>query len=364
MIVAVPPDGNSHRRRGDDGVTLIELLVVLALIGALLGLGIGMYANLGKQGVFSATVGRVLSTMNRVRNSSMTHPAALQIHGGDPEKGELNAVQGLEFVTMWQSQCEPPAEGTNYIAGALDRNGEVPAAASFKSGVMGQAVFLEGSAIRCGNHPAYDATRGISIDMWVFPTVAASGTLVRRGNGLELSTTREEGGVGIRWVLAFATGGAVVEGAKPGSVTSENREFHPKDAVLPLNRWSRILCTYDGSHVAIAIDLGRGPVERLRERIPRGEPLAPSSEDELFIGGGGKGSFRGGIDDVRLESVLGESYEPFAAQIRVEGKSRRIYYLNGKLDPTRHTRPETIVLTYGKRRKEIVIGLEGNLEQK
>ena len=360
---AVPPDRTARRSRGDDGVTLIELLVVLALNGALHGLGIGMYANLGKQGVFSATVGRVLSTMNRVRNSSMTHPAALQIHGGDPEKGQLNAVQGLEFVTMWQSQCEPPAPGTNYIAGALDRNGEVPAAASFKSGVMGQAVFLEGSAIRCGNYPAYDATRGISIDMWIYPTVATSGVLVRRGNGLELSTTREEGGVGIRWVLGFAAGGAVVEGAKPGSVTAENREFHPKDAVLPLNKWSRILCTYDGSDVVIAVDLGRGPVERLREKT-RGEPLAPSSEDELFIGGGGKGSFRGGIDDVRLESVLGESFEPFAAQIKVEGKSRRIYFLNGKLDPTRHSRPETILLTYGKRRKEIVIGLEGNLEQK
>ena len=343
------------------GVTLIELLVVLALIGALLGLGIGMYANLGKQGVFTATVGRVLSTLNRVRNSSMTHPAALQVHAGDPDKGETNAVQGLEFVTMFQTQCEPPAEGTNFIVGALDRNGELPPAAVFKDGVMGKAIFLEGNAIRCGNHPAYDATRGIAIDLWIYPTVATAGTLVRRGTGLDLSTTREEEGVGVRWVLGFASSGAVVEGAKPGSVTAETAEFHAKDAVLPLNRWSRIVATYDGAHVVIAVDLGRGPVERLRQVVNK--PLAPSSQDELFIGGG-KTSFRGGIDDVRLEAVLGESYEPFAPLIRVEGKSRRIYFLNGKLDPSRHSRPESLVLTFGKRRKEIVIGLEGNLIQK
>ena len=350
-------------RRGEGGVTLIELLVVLALIGALLGLGIGMYANLGKQGVFSATTGRVLSTLNRVRNSSMTHPAALEVHAGNPDKGDLSSVQGLEFVTMWQSQCEPPAAGTSYIAGALDRNGELPPAATFKDGVMGKAIFLEGSAIRCGNHPAYDATRGISLDLWVYPTVATSGTLIRRGNSLELATTREEGGVGVRWILGFAAGGAQVEGAKPGSVTAETREFHPKDAVLPLNKWSRILCTYDGSHVVIATDLGRGPVERLREAVPGHIPLAPSSQDELFVGGG-KSSFRGGIDDVRLEAVLGESYEPFAPLIQIEGKSKRIHFLNGKLDPSRHSRSESIVLVYGKRRKEIVIGLEGNLEQK
>jgi hypothetical protein len=48
----------------------------------------------------------------------------------------------------------------------------------------------------------------------------------------------------------------------------------------------------------------------------------------------------------------------------VEGKSRRIYFLNGKLDPTRHARSESLVLLFGRRRKEIVIGLEGNIEQK
>ena len=48
----------------------------------------------------------------------------------------------------------------------------------------------------------------------------------------------------------------------------------------------------------------------------------------------------------------------------MEKPSRRIYYLNGKLDPTRHSRPESLVLLFGNRRKTIVIGLEGNIEQK
>jgi len=346
------------------GVTLIELLVVLALMGVLLGLGMGMYANLGKQGVFTATTGRVLSTINRVRNSSQTHPAALQVNAGDPAKGEENSVQGLEFVTMFQSQCEPPLPGTDWLAGAFDRNGQLPPASEFKDGVIGKALFLQGGAVNCGNHAAYDATRGVALDVSVFPTVATSGTLVHRGTALDLSTTRQDGGVGVKLVLGFSRGETAVEGAKPGSVVAETQDFQPKDTVLPLNKWSRILATYDGSHVVISVDLGRGPVERLR--VKENSPLAPASRDELFLGGGGGAgrTFKGGIDDVRLEGILGEAYEPFPPQVLVEGRSRRIYFLNGKLDPTRHSRPEPITLLFGQRKKEIVIGLEGNIVQK
>jgi uncharacterized protein YkwD len=47
---------------------------------------------------------QVLSAINRVRNSSMTHPAALQVNAGDPDKGQENSVRGVEFVTMAASR--------------------------------------------------------------------------------------------------------------------------------------------------------------------------------------------------------------------------------------------------------------------
>jgi prepilin-type N-terminal cleavage/methylation domain-containing protein len=346
---------------GERGVTLIELLVVLTLMATLMGLGVSMYVNLGKQGVFTASVTRVLGTLNRVRNSSMTHPAALMVRAGDPEKGEENSVRGEEYVTMFASQCEPPAEGETELQGALDRNGVLPPGAAFRRGVVGQALFLEtGGAVEVRNHPAFDATQGIHIDLWVFPKDNQGGVLLHRGEGLHLALTRGAEGPGVRWDLAFRSGAA--DGPTSSGIV-ESRRFEPAGLALPVNRWSRVICSYDLFAVTISVDTGRGAVERLREAEKT--PLAPSRDNPLFVGGGGQGgTFRGGIDDVRVAGVLGEAYEPFPAQVVVEGPSRRIRYKNGRLDPEYHNRPETLVLHYGKRSRTIVIGIEGNIESK
>lgn len=372
------PDRPPDRAAAPRGVTLVELLVVLALMATLMGLGISMYANLGKQGVFTASVGRVLSTINRVRNSSMTHPAAIQVNAGDPEKGQENSVRGIEYVPMFQSQCEPPPSGETDMAGALDRNGILPPGAAFREGVIGKALFLDsGGAVDCGDHPAYDATEGVSIDVWVHPLSSSGGTLVRRGDGLGLYLTRGQNGLGIRFELAFSTGGTGAPAApgsggippastRPESTIVDIKKFDAREVAIPVGRWSRVVASYDRRDVVISLDLGRGPVEKFRTE--ERHPLAPTRKSRLYVGGGGGdgSSFRGGIDDIRIEGVLGENYEPFPPDVRVraEKKSNRIRYLGGKLDPAWHTTAQTIVLEYGKRRREIVIGLEGNIVSK
>jgi len=361
------------RPDSEHGVTLIEILVVLALMATLMGLGISMFTNLGKQGVFTASIGRVLSTVNRVRNSSMTHPAALQVNTGDPDRGQENSVRGIEFVPMFQTQCEPPPQGTTEIQAAMDRTGTVPSGATFRDGVIGKAIFLEaGGAIDCGDHAAYDATEGVSIDVWIHPTSNAGGTLVRRGESLGLYLTRGATGLGVRFELGFAAvqgTAAAAAGAKGAaadgqSAIVETRRFEARDCGIPANKWTRIVASYDRSHVVIAVDYGRGPVEKLRQ----GEkaPLAPAKKTRLYVGGGGGdgASFKGGIDDLRIEGVLGEGNEPFAPQVRVTGKVNRIYFLGGKLDPTRHTSNQTITIEYGKRKRVIEIGMEGNIVSK
>jgi hypothetical protein len=122
------------------------------------------------------------------------------------------------------------------------------------------------------------------------------------------------------------------------------------------------VATYDRSAVTISLDTGRGPVEKLRERETA--PLAPSRKADLYVGGSTDSAFRGAIDDIRIEGVLGEAYEPFPPQVLVEGPTRRIRFLGGKLDPAYHSRPEVIVLKYGSRTRRIVIGLEGAVESK
>jgi prepilin-type N-terminal cleavage/methylation domain-containing protein len=365
--------GHGGALRAERGVTLIEILVVLALMATLMGLGISMFTNLGKQGVFTATIGRVLSTVNRVRNSSMTHPAALQINAGDPDRGQENSVKGIEFVPMFQTQCEPPPEGTTELQAALDRTGTIPPGATFRDGVIGKAIFLEaGGAIDCGDHAAYDATEGVSIDLWIYPTTNAGGTLVRRGESLGLYLVKGATGLGVRFELGFAAGqaataaAAVAKGAAldAQSAIVETRRFEARDLGIPLNKWTRIVASYDRTNVVISVDYGRGPVEKLRQ--PERNPLSPARKTRLYVGGGGAdgSSFRGGIDDLRIEGVLGEGSEPFAPQVRVTGKTKRIHFLGGKLDPAWHPANETITIEYGKRKRVIEIGLEGNIVSK
>ena len=361
--------------RRSSGVTLIELMVVLALMAVLMGLGVSMYTNLGKQGVFTATVARVLSTLNRVRNSSMTHPAALQVNAGDIDKGEENSIRGVEYVNMFSSQCEPTEEGV--LQGALDRNGSLPPTASFREGIIGRALFLDGGAVDCGDYPAMDATEGVSVDLWVYPTGLTGGTLVRRGEGLGLSLTRQVEGMGIRLELGFRSPPpAAAAGAAPGAGSSatsasdptESRTFDVRGVSVPANRWTRIIATYDKSkvekNVQVFVDLGRGPVERFSQREKN--PLAPSRKSHLYLGGGGGdgAAFRGGIDDLRIEGILGEAFEPFPAQVKVLGPSRKVFFAGGKLDQTHHSLAETIVIQYGRREKTILIGLEGNIVNK
>jgi hypothetical protein len=366
MRESTPPTGRRTAPGAASGITIIELLVVLALIAALMGIGVSMFMNLGKQGVFTATVSRVLSTLNSVRNSSMSYPAALQVSAGDAEKGELNGVGGVQFVPMWQSQCEmPPADGDeSTLLGALDRNGTLPAGAVFRDGVIGRALFLEGGgAVDCGNYSVYDATEGIAVDLWVFPTSVAGGTLVRRGESLTLALTRQSEGLGIRLDLGFASLSGV-PGESISSAIREGRNFEPKGVLLPVNRWSRVVATYDRNHVTILVDTGRGAVEKLR--AAEKAPLSPQVDANLYIGGGGGAgrTFKGGIDDVRLDGVLVSDFQPFPAGVSVDGPTRRIRFVNDKLDPAYHTGPESLVLRYGQRKREIVIGLEGNVVSK
>jgi hypothetical protein len=286
----------------------------------------------------------------------------------------------VEFVTMFASQCEPPPDKSTELEGALDRNGSLPPGFAFREGVIGQALFLDnGGAVDCGDHAAYDATEGVAVDVWVRPTSEAGGTVVRRGDGLALALYHTPDGLGIRFELSFAVvPGAAASAptatpapvqAKPESVIVQPGRFEPKGVVVPLDRWTRIVASYDRSNVTVAVDLGRGPVERLRQKEK--SALAPSRKSHLFLGGGGQGqSFRGGIDDVRIEGVLGEAYEPFPPGIVVLGPTRRIRFVGGKLDPAYHTQPDTIVLRQGnmkdppRREKKIVIGLEGNVTDK
>jgi len=351
-------------------MTLLEILVVLALVGILMGLGIGGYLRLGRQGVWQAEVGRVLSAINRVRNASRAHPAALEVMAGDPEKG-LNGIRGMEFDRLFYSQCEPPEPGEDagVLQGAMDRNGSLPGGVKFENGVIGKCLDLGGvGAVDCGDHPAYDVTDGISISLWVFPSSLRGGTLVQRGPNLGVSLVPAGDALTVLFELGLTQGKDAAPGKAPSSAVPESHTYQPKALRVREKQWIRIVVAYErtpeGGTVTIAADQGFGPVEHLRVE-EKGSMLAmvPSRGAELLLGGG-RIPFHGMNDDVRIDGVIGEEPRPFAAGVKVLGPSRRIRFLSGKLDPARHQQAETIVLVSGDRRREIVIGLEGSVLEK
>jgi hypothetical protein len=258
----------------------------------------------------------------------------------------------------------PPRGGADagrILPAALDRDAELPGAARFVPGVLGQALYLEGGGrVDCGNHPAYDATEGISIELWVHPLSDRGGVLVQRGTGFAAALDKRAEGLTPRFDLNFASGTADEKGNLT-SVVAESRTFEAKGAIVPVKRWSRVIFTYDRSAVTIAVDTGRGPVERLR--VEEKATLLPSKDARLFLGGGEAAAFHGYIDDVRVDGVLAGAAQPLPREMRVVGPSRRIHFLRGRLHPAHHSRAESIVLESGKRRREILVSTEGVVEQ-
>jgi hypothetical protein len=317
----------------------------------------------------------VIDTIAQVKQSSLAFPSALV---ADPAG---NVVYGLEFRTVQNCNFEDEDDG-QIIAlaakyGTFEGGGRLE---PFPWGHTGGAAVLDpGGSINFGNFPDYDLSEGVSIDVWVFPTENRTMGVIRKGESYGIRLLRGQGGPVVEGFLSLAPAGTKKSLLK---VRASKERYRVSDHPLLLNRWNRIVLSYDRTAVTIHIDsFGRGAVERLREleadklkaatvdsdeakKRLEGRVIVPDFDSDLVIGGGTDGPFIGRMDDLKIAGIISGVHRPLPEDMEILGKLTKIRYRDGKLDPAFHRGPVTIVLRFEGVETPITIGTQGTVLEK
>ncbi len=336
---------------GDRGFTLIEVLIVMAIISVLLGFGIGMYTALGRLGKEKQARNTIIETINAVKNSSKSWDAALVL---DPQR---NLVYGLEYRVVLSSNFEPDGGGRE-VVGLAYKNGTIRGDGRlepYPEGHTGGGLVSDsGVVVDFGNFAEYDLVEGVSVSVWVYPTTNQGMWLVKKGNSWGIRLRPGSAGPVVEGWIAYGE-----KGRSPGLSRPSPERYSVPDHELVRNRWNRVVMTYDRTIVTISIDsYGLGAVERFRKEETR--PMEPDPDAPLTVGAD-DGPLVGRLDDLKVAGILAGDERPLPPEVAIAGKPRKIFFRDGKLDPTHHRGPETIVLLYEGVESPITIGMLGNI---
>jgi hypothetical protein len=340
---------------------MVEILVVMAIISVLMGFGIGMFQSLGAGGKFAQADGTVRGTIRAVRFSSQSWPAALVVDSAQ------NLVYGLEFRTVASCSFEAPVGddttpgviGLSYKHGTIRGDGVLkPYPFGHTGGGLG---FESGGTVDFGNFSEYDLVEGVSLSLWVYPTVNGQMDLVRKGASYGIRLRRGPGAPIVEGFLNLAE-------EADGQARPSRQNFLLPDFPLTLNRWHRVVLNYDRTAMTISIDsFGRGPLLRLRQAETR--RIVPDREAPLTVGGD-DGPVVGRVDDMIVAGILAGADRPLPTEVTIkprglkgEVKTWQLRFRDGKLDPEFHRAEEDITLLFGGREFEIRVNLMGEIEK-
>lgn len=323
----------------ESGFTLLELLTVLTLVSVLMGIGVGAFKkiSLGRR----LAVAQVKDALRAARLFAIEQSSGARVDL-DPV---ANVVQSSGFQSTGNWHLEDASSiGWPTLA---DRRG---AATLIDDGAIGSAMLLpldDNGWLDLGRSPSFDAEQGLLAEAFVrVANDFEGGVLFSKGTGFKLALTPS------RTVIASVR---VHEGQVSGGDNNGLLHLETTDAVWP-ERWSRVTLMYDGYSLRLSID-GR---ERARHVNDERLDLRPDEDANLMVGGVAP-FFVGGVDEIRLASVITVQAPPLPEGVSLTAQGTIWFDGRGRLDPNHHQRPVVITLSYDedRRTREVEVGLLG-----
>jgi prepilin-type N-terminal cleavage/methylation domain-containing protein len=322
-------------------MTLIELLMVMALLGLLLGAGVGMLSSLDLG--HRASVGLVQNVIRSARNSAVARGAPARVRL-DPS-GTITA-EAMEVVGTWHFEGD--------LVGAFGFRGVNSGGVYVDDGWIGRALSFAGQGGSYAEFPvgaaaSWDFSEGFAIECAVRLEQPGAGHLLDLGGAIGLDVT--ENLAPRAWLRPFVTDTTGTERAG-GKFAVEG----PAGALVGSD-WHRVRFEYDRRTARLLVD----NVEVAREEL---ELPVWSLEGPLVLADSQRG-FPGSIDNLIVSAVAAsESVElPEGTAFSADAPALVRFDAGGHLDREVHSEPVEFHLEFDDGdRIRLRIGMYGTVE--
>lgn len=323
------------------GFTLLELVIVMAILSALLGIGVGAFRSLARPE--QTALQQVKGALRKARLFARAEgvPASVVIQ---PARGQLFTV-AMRTVGNWHFE---DMAGTGWPRDADHLEGRI-----LPDGALGAALALTGSAqLEIGDLPASsNSPHGFGVDVYVQPALEGRPmTLLERSGSWALELNRED----LLTVRLF-----LLDTSDSESTVKEFVHEVPA-ARLSSDHLSRLTVVFDGRTLRVALLGARIEADTLFESPQElvNVPTVPVTTGVV------PRQFRGVLDELRLASVIQGDPILLPEEVALEG-SQAVVHVDaaGHLDPAWHRTPIRIQFQHGEPLQRTVVeyGLLGGL---
>jgi len=330
----------SRERVRRSGFTFLEILIVMAVMGILMGIGIGYLQNIGAASRVDQARAILRETVYACKQSSNGGTRAiLDLHYR--VRDDALVVGAAVARPVLTHNFEALDSTSNDYPVSVEGNVELE-----RGGHLGSCAKFEGGAIVFDLQSAFAMTDGLQIDGWFLPVGGASTMSLVTGEGAyQLQVVRDPQTAGYDVLLKLQL-------KQPGEGRSATTEkiFRTKGGPWrPATGWTHLQVGYDGADASIqinGIECETGRRVRRRGQATAAEEAGhrrlhvPESGAVKLILGGTSTPYSGLMDTLVVGGVFRSSdteRELYGLKIVRRGdRPVKVVYRNGRLDPTRH----------------------------